>query len=65
MSKHNKTASPETVDEQSIDTIKKLAILQDDQLSENISDDIDEPSSEIIAETELNERFVYETGSFE
>lgn len=65
MSKHNKTASPETVDEQSIDTIKKLAILQDDQLSENISDDIDEPSSEIIAETELNERFVYENGSFE
>ena len=65
MSKHNKTASPETVDEQSIDTIKKLAILQDDQLSENISDDIDEPSSEIIAETELNERFIYENGIFE
>lgn len=39
--------------------------MQDDQLSENTSDDIDEPSSEIIAETKSNGRFVYENGFFE
>lgn len=65
MSKHSKTASSETVDEQSIDTIKKLSIWQDAQLSKITTDDIDEPSSEIIAETKSNERFVYENGSFE
>lgn len=65
MSKQNKISPPKTVDEQSVDIIKEPVILQDDQLSKNTSDDIDEPSSEIIAETELNERFVYENGAFE
>lgn len=65
MSKHNKARPPETVDEQSIDVIKKPSILPDTQLLQTNTDDIDEPSSEIIAETELNERFVYENGAFE
>jgi len=65
MSKQNKARPPETVDEQSADLIKGPVILQDDQLSENISDDIDQTSTEIIAETKLNERFVYENGFFE
>ncbi|WP_440464400.1 DUF927 domain-containing protein [Psychrobacter sp. ASPA161_6] len=65
MSKHNQTSDLKLVDEQSANLIKGPVILQDDQLSENISDDIDQPSSEIIAETELNERFIYENGIFE
>ena len=53
MSKHNKTVSPETVDERSADSIKKLAILQDDQLSKTTTDDIDEPSSVILPQQDL------------
>lgn len=53
MSKHNKATPPETVDEQSADLIKKPAILQDNQLLENTSDDIDEPSSVILPQKEL------------
>ncbi|OXL24650.1 DUF927 domain-containing protein [Psychrobacter sp. DAB_AL32B] len=65
MSKHNKAIPPETVDEQSADPIKKLSILQDAQLLENNTDDTDQPSTEIIAETKSDERFVYENGVFE
>ena len=63
MSKHSQTVLVKTASE--ADPIKKLLILQDDQLSKTTTDDIDEPSSEIIAETKSNERFVYENGFFE
>lgn len=63
MSKHSQTVLVKTASE--ADPIKKLLILQDDQLSKTTTDDIDEPSTEIIAETKSNERFVYENGFFE
>lgn len=50
MSKHEKVIPPGTVDDQSVDLIKKPAILQDDQLSENILDDIDQPSLDILSQ---------------
>lgn len=65
MSKYNQISDPKIIDEQSADLIKKPSILPDAQLLETNTDDIDEPSSEIIAETELNERFIYENGFFE
>ena len=48
MSKHNKARLPESVDEQSADPIKEPAILQDDQLSKTTTDDIDQPSLDIL-----------------
>lgn len=68
MSEHNKARPPETVDEQSADLIKGPVILQDDQLSENASDDIDEPSIDIIAEEQCisgYKLFSYGNGYFE
>lgn len=44
---------PELADKQSADSIKKPVILQDDQLSENTSDDIDKPSSVILPHADL------------
>jgi len=48
MSKNNKAALSETVNEQPADSIKKPTILQDGQLSETTIDDIDEPSLDIL-----------------
>lgn len=53
MSKNNKAAPPETVDEPSVDTIKKPSTLPDAQLLETTTDDIDQPSSVILPQQEL------------
>lgn len=51
MNKHNQIVLIKPASE--ADSIKKPAILQNDQLLENISDDIDEPSSVILPQEEL------------
>ena len=53
MSKQNKATPPETVDNQSADSIKKPSILPDAQLSEITTDDIGEPSSVILPQQDL------------
>ncbi|WP_201590369.1 DUF3631 domain-containing protein [Psychrobacter sp. Pi2-51] len=53
MSKNDHISLPELADKQSADSIKKPVILQDDQLSENTSDDIDKPSSVILPHADL------------
>ncbi|WP_372887080.1 DUF3631 domain-containing protein [Psychrobacter sp.] len=53
MNKHNKATPLVTVDEQSADPIKEPIILQDDQLLESNSDDVDEPSSVILPQQDL------------
>tara|TARA_R110002051_G_scaffold3134_1_gene16902 strand:- start:3111 stop:4535 length:1425 start_codon:yes stop_codon:yes gene_type:complete len=53
MSKNDHISLPELADKQSVNQIKKLAILQDDQLSETTTDDIDEPSSVILPQKDL------------
>jgi len=53
MSKNDHISLPELADKQSADPIKKLLILQDDQLSKTTTDDIDEPSSIILPQQNL------------
>ena len=53
MSKNNQILPFEPVDEQLSDLIKEPTILQDDQLSENNIDDIDEASSVILPQLDL------------
>ena len=53
MSKNNKVTPPEAIDERSVDTIKKPSILQDAQLLETTTDDIDQPSSVILPQENL------------
>lgn len=53
MSKNDHISLPELADKQSADPIKKLLILQDDQLSKTTTDDIDEPSSIILPQQDL------------
>ncbi|WP_198332430.1 DUF3631 domain-containing protein [Psychrobacter aquimaris] len=53
MSKNDYISLPELADKQSADPIKKLLILQDDQLSKTTTDDIDEPSSIILPQQDL------------
>ena len=53
MSKNNKAALSEIVDEHPVDSIKKPTILQDGQLSETTTDDIDQPSSIILPQQDL------------
>jgi len=53
MNKHNKATPLVNVDEQSADPIKEPIILQDDQLLESNSDDVDEPSSVILPQQDL------------
>ena len=48
MSKNNKVTPPEAIDERSVDPIKKPSILQDAKLSETTTDDIDQPSLDIL-----------------
>ena len=48
MIKNNEPTSIETIDEPSVDTIKKPSILQDARLSETTTDDIDQPSLDIL-----------------
>ncbi|MFT5451300.1 MAG: hypothetical protein ACI9N9_000784 [Enterobacterales bacterium] len=50
MSKHNQTPPFKPFDEQSFDPINELAILQDDQLSKTTTDDIDQPSLDILSQ---------------
>lgn len=50
MSKNNKATPPETIDKRSVDPIKKPSILQDAQLSETTTDDIDQPSLDILSQ---------------
>ena len=53
MSKHKKVTPPETVVDQSAESIKKPSILPDAQLSEITTDDIGEPSSVILPQQDL------------
>ncbi len=53
MSKHNNATPPNLVAERSVDPIKKPSILQDAQLSETTTDDIDQPSSVILPQQDL------------
>ena len=53
MSKNDHISLPELAGKQSADPIKKLLILQDDQLSKTTTDDIDEPSSIILPQQDL------------
>ena len=48
MSKNKKVTPPEAIDERSVDPIKKPSILQDAKLSETTTDDIDQPSLDIL-----------------
>lgn len=50
MNKYNQTSDLKLVNEQSINLINEPAILQDDQLSKTTTDDIDEPSSDILSQ---------------
>lgn len=50
MNKYNQTSDLKLVDEQSINLINEPAILQDDQLSKTTTDDIDQPSSDILSQ---------------
>ena len=53
MSKYNKATALETIEEQSVDRIKKPNILPDAQLLETTTDDIDQPSSDILPQQDL------------
>lgn len=53
MSKQKHITTLETANKQSTDSIKKPIILQDDQLLETNTDDIDEPSSVILPQQDL------------